>query len=111
MDENVNRLSRWKLIQRIYQEFWNIWYSEYLSRLQQRPKWVKAQKNIKVGQLVLLRDEKTILAKWPVARILEVYPGDDKNVRVVKLEKHSVSIKPPIPRVHSDYVAKLKTHK
>lgn len=72
LEENVNRLSRWKLIQRIYQEFWNIWYSEYLSRLQQRPKWLKAQENVKAGQLVLLRDEKTIPAKYPVARILDL---------------------------------------
>lgn len=111
LDENINRLSRWNLVQRIYQEFWKVWYGEYLSRLQQRPKWMKAQENIKPGQLVLLRDVKTIPAKWPVARILEVYPGDDKSVRVVKLEKHAASIKPPIPKEFSKYVEKLKTHK
>lgn len=111
LEENVNRLSRWQLIQRVYQEFWKVWYSEYLSKLQQRPKWMKAQENVKVGQLVLLRDEKTIPAKWPVARIIEICPGDDLNVRVVRLEKHSVSIKPPIPRDHLEYLNKLKTHK
>lgn len=111
LDENINRLSRWNLVQRIYQEFWKVWYSEYLSRLQQRPKWLKAQENVKVGQLVLLRDENSIPTKWPVARILEVYPGQDNNVRVVKLEKHHVSIKPPIPKDYSKYIAKLKTHK
>jgi len=111
LDVNVHRLSRWKLIQQIYQQFWSIWRKEYLSRLQQRPKWLKEQENVKVGQLVLLRDEETVPAKWPVARILKVYPDEEDKVRVVKLEKHKTSIKAPIPKDFSKYLAKLKTHK
>lgn len=111
LEENINRLSRWKLVQRVYQEFWKVWHSEYLSQLQQRPKWLKAQENIKEGQLVLLRENSKTPAKWPVARILKIYPGDDDNVRVVKLEKHTASITPPIPKDYSKYIAKLKTHK
>ncbi|GFX06248.1 integrase catalytic domain-containing protein [Trichonephila clavipes] len=35
----MNRLSRWQLVQRMNQHFWCKWSSEYLNRLQQRPKW------------------------------------------------------------------------
>lgn len=88
-----------------------MWYSEYLSRLQQRSKWLREQENVRPGQLVLLRDEQTSPAKWPVAKVLKVYPGDDDKVRVVKLVKHTASIEPPIPKDFKKYVAKLKTHR
>ncbi|GFV04609.1 integrase catalytic domain-containing protein [Trichonephila clavipes] len=35
----MNRLSRWQLVQRMNHNFWRKWSSEYLNRLQQRPKW------------------------------------------------------------------------
>lgn len=111
LDEKISTLSRWKLTQLIYQQFWKCWYSEYLSKLQQRPKWFQAKENVKVGQLVLLRKDDVPPCKWPVARILEVFPGDDNQVRVVKLEKHETSIEPPIPKDFDKYLAKLKTQK
>lgn len=111
LDENVSTLSRWKLVQLIYQQFWKYWYSEYLSKLQQRQKWLKLKENVKVGQLVLLREDNVPPCKWPIAKIIEVYPGDDNQVRVVKIEKHTASINPPIPRDFAKYVSKLKTHK
>lgn len=111
LDENINRLSRWKLVQYTYQQFWKIWHKEYLSRLNNRPKWFKPQENVRVGQLVLLRDEGVPPTKWPVARILKVHPDDKGNVRVVTLEKHHCTMKPPVPTDLKKYLAKLETHK
>lgn len=111
LDTNINRLSRWQLVQKVYQQFWKYWHTEYLSRLQQRSKWLKEQENVQAGQLVLMHEENVMPAKWPVARILKVYPGDDKRVRVVNLERHTTSIKPPIPKDFDKYLAKMKTHK
>lgn len=105
LDINSNRLSRWKVVQQTYQQFWSIWHKEYLSRLHNRPKWVKPQENIRVGQLVLLRDENTPPTKWPVARITKVHPDEEGYVRVVTLEKHRTKITPPIPRDFAKYLA------
>lgn len=82
-----------------------------MSRLQERPKWLKSKENVKVGQLVLLREEKVPPCKWPVARVVEVYPGEDNQVRVVKLEKHKASIELPIPKDFNKYLEKLETRK
>lgn len=60
---------------------------------------------IEAGQLVQLREENSIPAKWTVARILKVYPGDDDNVRVLGLEKHTASMKPHTPKDFSKYMA------
>lgn len=106
LESNVNRLSRWQLIQRTLQQFWSIWSSEYLSRLQQRPKWNQPKEDVRVGQLVLLREDNTPPSKWPIARVLEVHPGSDDKVRVVTLEKHSASIKSPVPKDLGPYLRK-----
>ena len=41
---NMASLTRWQLMQRMLQDFWKKWQSEYLSRLQERPKWRCVQK-------------------------------------------------------------------
>ncbi|GFV47533.1 integrase catalytic domain-containing protein [Trichonephila clavipes] len=51
----MNRLSRWQLVQRMNQHFWRKWSSEYLNRLQQRPKWCKGNVGFKEGDLVLVK--------------------------------------------------------
>lgn len=51
LDKNGNTLTRWRLVQKMVQDFWNIWSNEYLSRLQQRPKWVNKHRNIGINEL------------------------------------------------------------
>jgi hypothetical protein len=70
--------------------FWDRWSSDYLSRMQQRPKWRTAAENLKEGQLVLLMDENYPPLKWPLARITKVYPGDDGQVRVATIKTRGI---------------------
>lgn len=44
---------------------------DYLSRLQNRLKWLYSAKNLKVNALVLLRGDNASL-NWPLAKIVEV---------------------------------------
>ena len=37
--------------------------------------------------LVHLRKEPMALTTWPLARMIEVHPGQDENVRVIIVEK------------------------
>ncbi|CAG7818964.1 unnamed protein product, partial [Allacma fusca] len=98
-DLKLNRMSRWQLIQRLLQEFLNRWNSEYLTRLQQRPKWWAHHPNFKVGTLVLLKDNRLAPQQWHLARIIEVYPGDDNAVRVVKVRTASGEYKRNIEKI------------
>jgi len=94
-----NRLNRWKLLQQMQQHFWTRWSSEYLSRLQQRPKWTVTNSNLSVGDLVLVKDDQTKSMNWPLARIEEVHPGKDNLVRVVTVRMNSGLFKRPIAKV------------
>lgn len=94
-----NRLSRWQLMQQRVQGFWKAWSGEYLSRLQQRPKWTRRVENIQEGQLALIREDNVPPSKWIVGRVTKTLPGDDGNVRVVWLKTATGAIKRPIVKL------------
>lgn len=81
-----NRLTIWEKSSQIQQLFWKRWKIDYLNRLQNRPKWIYPAKNIEVNDLVLVKDDNTPPLNWPLARVIEVLPGKDNRVRVVKIK-------------------------
>jgi hypothetical protein len=85
-DIPTNRLSVYQKMQQIQQSFWKRWSVDYLSQLQSRPKWFQPSSNLKIDTLVLLKEDNTPALKWPLARIVEVIPGPDGKVRVVKVK-------------------------
>lgn len=99
LNSSINHLSRWQLTQRMFQDFWRRWSSEYLSRLQQRPKWMTKQQNFKTGDLVLLKDENLPPSKWSLGRVIEIHPGKDNLVRVISVKCKNSIIKRPITKV------------
>lgn len=54
-----NRLSRWKHLQKVRQDFWRRGQREYLSELQRRYKWTTEDPKLQKGTLVLLRQPTT----------------------------------------------------
>lgn len=86
-------------MQRLHQNFWHQWSSDYLNRLQQRPKWLKSTPNVNVGALVLLKDEKMPPSKWPLCRVVETHAGKDGLVRVVTLKTQTSVIKRPVVKI------------
>ncbi|XP_063626410.1 uncharacterized protein LOC134798006 [Cydia splendana] len=68
VDAKLGPLQRWKLLQKIHQDFWRKWHVEYLHTLQQRHKWFDSQKNIVVGTLVLIVNEQCSPMKWKIGR-------------------------------------------
>lgn len=95
LDIPANRLNRYKLIQRLRTEFWVKWSNEYLSRLQQRPKWLKRESNIQVDQVVLIKEDNLPPARWLYGRVTKVFPGKDGLIRAAEVQcKDSVLSRP-----------------
>ena len=63
---------------------WRRWLREWLQLLNASQKWNKTQADLKV---VLAISPESPRAHWPLARVLEVSPGQDGHVRVVKLQE------------------------
>ncbi|XP_051171031.1 uncharacterized protein LOC127287922 [Leptopilina boulardi] len=99
-DLPVNRLSNWEHIQYVKQHFWKRWSKEYLNQLNVRSKWqFQKSDNIKIGTMVLLKEDNAPTLHWPLGRIVEVFPGDDGIVRVISVKTHSGVYKRAVTRV------------
>ncbi|XP_043478769.1 uncharacterized protein LOC122509074 [Leptopilina heterotoma] len=79
-------LTRWQLVQQKTEQFWKQWSLEYQQDLQKRYKWTKSNPNIKIGDLVLIRDINLPKSNWQMGRVLKIHPGKDGLVRVVTVK-------------------------
>ncbi|CAH2084582.1 unnamed protein product [Euphydryas editha] len=81
----LNRLRFWDILTKLRQDFWKVWSRDYLTQLQNRPKWKHPYRNLKEGDLVIVRANSSPLV-WPMARVVKTYEGPDKKVRVVDIK-------------------------
>ncbi|XP_048483855.1 uncharacterized protein LOC125489995 [Plutella xylostella] len=65
--------------------FWNRFYKEYISELQQRNKWRTIGEQPQTGELVLVKDDRLPPNRWLLGRVTAVYPGTDGVNRVADL--------------------------
>lgn len=82
-DNYVKR--RWRQVQYLANLFWHRWTKEYLPILQQRAKWNKTERNLQVGDLVLIVDN-TPRNSWKIGRVLEVIKDKLGAVRIAKVK-------------------------
>ncbi|XP_038076118.1 uncharacterized protein LOC119744319 [Patiria miniata] len=90
---------RWRRVQYLANQFWSRWKTEYLSTLQERKKWQKAQQNLEVGNIVMMVDDSTPRCQWQLARVVETYPSSDGHIRKVKLQTGRSVFERPIHKV------------
>ncbi|KMQ81953.1 hypothetical protein RF55_24678 [Lasius niger] len=79
--------------------FWSRWSQEYLQGLILRPKWRSKANALEVGTLCLIKNEATPPTKWPLARITQVHPGDDGEVRVVTVRTATTELTRPSVKI------------
>lgn len=80
--------AQWKRVQLLADTFWRIWKRDYLHSLQTRRKWLVDQPNLKVGNVVLLRENGTHRNEWPLGIVDQTFTSDDGHVRKVSLRVH-----------------------
>ena len=69
---------------------------EYIPHIGSRKKWFSAQKNLKVGEVVVVIDADIARRDWKVERIEQVYQGNDGLVRVVDVKVRGRTLRRPI---------------
>lgn len=84
-EAKILKVDRFKRCQILLQQFWRCWQGEYLSRLQQRPRWHKVEQNLKEGELVLVHEPFLPPTHWKTARVSKAHVGENGLVRVVTL--------------------------
>ena len=97
--QKVSLLKRWHLCQYLVRHFWKRWSLEYLSTLRKIYKWQHPTKNLSVGDVVLLIEEEVMPSKWPLARVIKIYPGNDGIVRVADVRTSRGSYRRPVHKL------------
>ncbi|XP_055604061.1 uncharacterized protein LOC129752297 [Uranotaenia lowii] len=64
-----------------------------------RTKWSKQRDNIKVGTMVVLKEDNLPPLQWAIGRVSEIHPGSDGNVRVVTVRTQSGSYQRGISKI------------
>ena len=95
-DDDAGLLKRYLYRQKLVSHFWRRWQNEYLQQLSIRPKWNQEQPPVKIGDIVLISEDKMPRGKWPLARIIETYPGKDNLIRTALLQTAKGQLKRPI---------------
>lgn len=86
---------RWKQAQYLADLFWRRWTREYLPTLQLRSKWREEERNVRVGDIVIMVDDNTPRSVWPLGRVSNTFPGPDGLVRSVEVTtRQSVFVRP-----------------
>ncbi|KAL3178538.1 hypothetical protein MRX96_038428 [Rhipicephalus microplus] len=76
----------WHQVQNMANQFWKRWRSTYLATLQERRKWQVRKKDIKEGDVVLIRDKEANRNDWPIGVVTQSLPSADGMVRKVEVK-------------------------
>ncbi|KAL7725387.1 hypothetical protein ACLKA6_000148 [Drosophila palustris] len=99
ISEKISTLTQYQRITYLKQRLWDLWRRDYLHELQLRSKWLKAESNVRIGQLVLVHEDNLPPQQWQLARITSAIPGSDGRVRVVDLKINNGTLRRPIHKV------------
>ena len=83
------------------EKFWTRFKEEYLTSLPAVVKHHKAGRNLRIGDLVMLRGERfTPRLQWPMATVVQVHPGSDGFVRNVTVKTAKGTFRRAVQRLH-----------
>lgn len=99
VDGPMNRLSAWQKIQKIQQDFWVRWTQEYITEQQRRNKWADRQPSLRIGDLVLMKNDLTPPSQWLTARVVETHSGPDGLIRSCLVETSTSILSRPIDQL------------
>ncbi|CAB0039404.1 unnamed protein product [Trichogramma brassicae] len=87
---------RWQLLSHMRDAFWNRWRKEVMYQLHLRNKWLHSQENLEKGDLVIIKDDLSPPARWPIGVIINSSPGADGRVRVVTVRTATSTFVRPV---------------
>lgn len=95
----VSYQRRWEMLQAMYQHFWQRWHQEYLSTLINRTKWTQREQNIKIDDMVIMKEENLPPSRWRIGRIIDVFKAADGCVRSVRVRTETGDYNRPIAKL------------
>ena len=94
-EKDMSFKKRWRFSQTLADHFWRRWMREYAPNLTERRKWFRPQRNLKIGDIVVVIDPATPRGQWPLGRVLEIFTGTDSIVRSARVKTATSSYHRP----------------
>ena len=66
---------RWRQAQELIARFWRRWMLEYVPSLMERRKWTRSNRNVQVGDLVLIVDQNAPRGTWLTGTVSRLLPA------------------------------------
>ena len=85
-EEPRSLFRRHRLMENILNQYWKQFLREYVPTLHKTEKWFQETTPLKSGDIVSIMHHNTPRGRWPLGRIIKVYPGMDGRVRTVDVE-------------------------
>lgn len=95
----LNRLQQYEQLQQVAQNHWKRWRREYLSEINNENQRRRVAVPIRVGQMVIIKEDGKVPLQWPLGRITKLYPGSDGVTRVVNVKTRLGEYKRPVSRL------------
>ncbi|XP_060665324.1 uncharacterized protein LOC132797577 [Drosophila nasuta] len=92
-------LNRWQRLKALHQEFCFRWKDEYLKELHKRTKWQSPTRNLRIGDMLVIKEDNLPSNEWRLGRGLTTCPGTDTKVRVVDVLTARGTIRRPVAKL------------
>lgn len=79
--EDVYARKRWCRVQYLTEQFWSRWRKEYLANITLRQRWHSSRRNVKIGDIVIVKEQEIPRNEWRLGRVLDVCKDEDGLVR------------------------------
>lgn len=80
--------AQWRRVKCLSNMFWKRWRTEFLQNMQRRRKWVNKQRDLQIGDIVLVIEEDSPRNCWPMGIVTELFPSRDGHIRKVAVKVH-----------------------
>ena len=78
-------IRRFYFIQSLVDSFWKRWTRNFFPSLIIRNKWHVDRRDVKIGDIVLVKDSNEIRGKWRLGRVTKTHASKDERVRKVTI--------------------------
>ncbi|XP_070139210.1 uncharacterized protein [Drosophila bipectinata] len=83
--DTTSIINRWQHLKALQQQFRLRWKEEYLEELHKRKKWLAPTRDLRVGDMVVIKEDNLPSNEWRLGRVDAVYLGFDGHVRVIDI--------------------------
>lgn len=90
-EDNCSLRKSFRFVNEIINTFWKKWIRDFFPTLLVRTKWHVEKRNVKPGDIVLVKDKNALKGNWKLAQVIFTSPGFDGKVRNVTL-RYKLSI-------------------